>query len=122
MDTQTIEGKKVLHLILKKKWFDMIASGEKKEEYREVKPYWVQRLTWHEFHKCDLLELLYREIESDVYRHDFDLVCFHNGYSKSSPAMTFYFKGIYIGFAKPEWSDNWQGDVFVIKLGEITNP
>ena len=27
---------KILHLTLKKKWFDMIASGEKKEEYREM--------------------------------------------------------------------------------------
>ena len=25
---------KTLHLVLKRKWLDMIASGEKKEEYR----------------------------------------------------------------------------------------
>lgn len=36
--------KKILHLTLKKKWFDMILSGVKKEEYREVKAYWVDRL------------------------------------------------------------------------------
>lgn len=35
---------KVLHLTLKKKWFDMIESGEKKEEYREIKPYWIRKL------------------------------------------------------------------------------
>lgn len=29
---------KTLHLVLKKRWFDMILSGEKKEEYREIKP------------------------------------------------------------------------------------
>ena len=34
----------VLHLVLKKKWYDMIASGTKKEEYREAKPYWVKRI------------------------------------------------------------------------------
>jgi len=28
-----------LHLTLKKNWFDLILSGEKKEEYREIKPY-----------------------------------------------------------------------------------
>ena len=27
---------KTLHLNLKKQWFDMILSGEKKEEYREL--------------------------------------------------------------------------------------
>ena len=29
----------MLTLPIKKKWFDMILSGEKKEEYREIKPY-----------------------------------------------------------------------------------
>ena len=31
----------MLTLPIKKKWFDMILSGEKKEEYREIKPYYV---------------------------------------------------------------------------------
>ena len=31
-------------LILRQKWFDMVASGDKKEEYREVKPYYGSRL------------------------------------------------------------------------------
>ncbi len=34
----------LLHLVLKKKWYEMIESGEKKEEYREEKPYWDVRL------------------------------------------------------------------------------
>jgi hypothetical protein len=38
-----------LKLVLKKKWFDLILSCEKKEEYREIKPYWVKRLTGYEF-------------------------------------------------------------------------
>ena len=28
---------------LKKQWYDKIKSGEKKIEYREVKPYWSGR-------------------------------------------------------------------------------
>ncbi len=56
----TGKNMKVLHLNLKKKWFDMIASGEKTEEYREIKPYWNTRL----------------------YGKEFDLVKFRNGYSK----------------------------------------
>lgn len=35
---------KTLTLSLKKKWYDMIASGEKKEEYREITEYWNKRL------------------------------------------------------------------------------
>ena len=32
---------------LKKQWFDKIKSGEKRHEYREVKPYWTKRLSKH---------------------------------------------------------------------------
>ena len=35
---------KTLHLTLEKKWFDLIANGEKRLEYREDKPYWRSRL------------------------------------------------------------------------------
>lgn len=34
----------MLILPIKKQWFDMIASGEKKEEYREIKPYYTSRI------------------------------------------------------------------------------
>lgn len=34
----------MLILPIKRKWFDMIKSEEKKEEYREIKPYWASRL------------------------------------------------------------------------------
>lgn len=34
----------MLVLPIKKKWFDMIISGEKKEEYREMKKYYDQKL------------------------------------------------------------------------------
>ena len=34
----------VLPLVLKGKWYDMIASGEKREEYRDFKPFWHKRL------------------------------------------------------------------------------
>jgi hypothetical protein len=122
---------KTLHLTLKKKWFDMIASGEKKEEYREVKPYWINRFTWHEYHKAiNNLHTLHNEIfsnshsvpDNDVIKNRFyDLVQFRNGYAKDAPTITVQCLGIEIGPAKPGWSDNWQGDVFVIKLGDIIN-
>lgn len=56
---------KILHLTLKKKWFDKIASGKKTVEYREVKPHWNTRLDNKQ----------YNEIH------------FKNGYSKLSPFM-----------------------------------
>ena len=35
----------VLTLVLKGEWYDMIASGEKREEYRDDKPYWNTRIS-----------------------------------------------------------------------------
>ena len=82
----------------------MIASGEKKEEYREIKEYWSDRLT--------------NRSESYEFR-EYDVVEFRNGYAKDAPKIKIECKGITIGKANPEWSDNWQGKVFIIKLGNI---
>lgn len=105
---------KILHLTLKKKWFDMIASGEKKEEYREVKRYWIQRL-------CDEVEYETNYGSWEGVFKKFTHVEFKNGYGKNAPSILVECNGITIGKAKPEWSDNWQGDVFIIKLGNIIN-
>jgi hypothetical protein len=102
--SEIITGKRVLHLTLKKKWFDMIASGEKKEEYREIKPFWIKRMKY------------------DFWPgRQYDIVRFKNGYAKNAPSMDVELINIGIGKAKPEWSDNWQGDVFIIQLGKILN-
>ena len=90
-----------LNLTIKKKWFDMITSGVKKEEYREIKPYWVKRLK---------LRVGYR---------DFDTILFRNGYQKTSPSVRVDCLGIHQGKANPKWSDNTKGYFFVIKLGAI---
>lgn len=121
---------KVLHLNLKKKWFDLIASGEKKEEYRMLKLYWAVRLL-HGFSKADIsltISDLIKPYETtsgatllDAVKKEFDVIIFKNGYAKNARTMTLEFKGIEIGKAKSEWSDNWQGNVFIIKLGEIIN-
>jgi hypothetical protein len=100
---------KILHLILKKKWFDMVSDPNpetrKDEEYREIKPYWINRL-------CSGFPSAYDA-------KDFDVVYFHWGYKKNHPVTIREWVNMNIGQAKPEWSDNWQGDVFVIKLGKI---
>lgn len=37
-----LDKKKVLTLTIDKQWFDMVVSGEKKEEYRIIKGYWAK--------------------------------------------------------------------------------
>lgn len=102
----------------------MIASGEKKEEYREVKSYWIDRLTWHEYHKMKNLELMDALSHEGTFRRDFDAVCFKNGYSKNARSITVEFLGIHWGLPKnKKWIDaqshlrgTW---FFCIKLGKI---
>lgn len=115
-----------LHLVVKKKFFDMIASGEKTEEYREIKPYYVSRFWnvksvkgWDSNSFCRELIQCGNESELFNFIKQFDVVELRNGYGYYAPKIIIDFEGIYIGKAKPEWSDNWQGDVFVIKLGKI---
>lgn len=60
----------VLKLTLEKKWFDLIASGEKKVEFREYKPHWISRL-----------------MRDGVLRDDFTEVHFRNGYKSDAPFM-----------------------------------
>lgn len=123
---------KILHLTVKKKWFDMIASGEKTEEYREIKSYWVNRLIapknftedWYPDEMATEFKRFPDSVEGamkvfDVKWKKFDSVKFVNGYGKNAPSVVLEFKGVSVGKATPDWSDNWQGDVFIIKLGEI---
>lgn len=107
---------KVLHLTLKKKWFDMIASGEKKEEYRELKPYWFQRLGyWHD-----------SDHETGYYDSGFnkmpDVILFKNGYTKESPSISVCCEEIVIGTGNPDWGAEQGKKYFVIKLSSQINP
>lgn len=102
----------------------MILSGEKKEEYREIKPYWNTRLSNLPYDWCSDVETFKRQFVPhwtgfEQSFRDFDTITFSNGYQKDAPTITVECLGIEIGTAKPEWSDNWQGDVFIIKLGNI---
>ena len=121
---------KTLDLVLKKKWFDMIASGEKTEEYREIKPYWVKRLCSKTSPSYPVpwvamvltsqnpgylkKALQMRTITLKGFTH----VIFHLGYSKDRPSMTFAIKEIAIAEGKEEWGAEKDKLYFVIHLGK----
>jgi hypothetical protein len=112
------EQPKILHLTLKKKWFDMIASGEKKEEYRDLKVYWANRLASRIM--CDAVGGWLHNIDSNISFKHFDLVHFARGghFHDSIPQITVECLGVAIGKGKPEWGA--EGDeYFVIKLGKV---
>lgn len=129
---------RILHLTLKAKFYDMISSGEKTEEYREIKPYWIKRLLsrkpwvtpddWYPEEMCNEFNKFPESFNDSLpvfgaELRRYDVVKFARGghFHPSVPQMTFEFKGIDVGPAKPEWSDNWPGNVFIIKLGSKIN-
>ena len=121
---------KILHLPLKKEWYEMIESGVKTEEYREIKPYWIKRLlrtidtNFHHYEDVDNECAQFYTGNVDLLKEDFKLGGFQQkgythvnlsyGYTKRT--MTFRIESITIGKGKPEWGAP-KEDVFIIKLG-----
>lgn len=100
---------KILDLPLKAKWYDMIESGVKTEEYREVKPYWSKRLLGFDAplfsHRYD-----YEQANVKGYTH----VRFRYGYTKRT--MLREIESIRFGYGNPEWGAPKDKQVFIIKL------
>lgn len=82
-----------LHLVVKAKWFDMIKSGEKKEEYRKHCLHWHQR------------------IEKQII----DSVVFHRGYTNVTHERECV--RVRHGLGKPEWGAP-EGLVIILDLGK----
>lgn len=111
---------KTLTLTLNKKWFYLIKSGIKTEEYREIKPYWINRLTWHEFHWLEPEEII-KEAENKIpiFRKDFDIISANNGYAKECPNIKWQHKGIRIGTGNPKWGAEPGKQYFILEIGEL---
>lgn len=136
--------KKILTLILIQQWFIATFKGIKKEEYREITPYWAKRLLCMEngdnLTKCysegtivnicsallncknwecnlikDVLSLFH------VRFKEFEATDFRNGYKslKEVPRFIIENKGISIGKGNPEWGYVGRDNVFIIHHGDI---
>ena len=66
----------MLILPIKKQWFDMIAKGEKADEYREIKPYYTKR-----FENLGLINEDGELTDKQV------MIGLRNGYSKDAPTL-----------------------------------
>lgn len=104
----------------------MIASGEKAEEYREIKEYWVARLVdVFEHPRSWEVEEGFAFMWKGTGPHGmesaqhYDVVQFRNGYSKNAPAVTIEIKDITQGYGKEAWGAEPGKPYFVIKLGKI---
>lgn len=85
----------MLKLTIDRYWFNKILSGEKLEEYREIKKFYDSRLN-----------------------KEYNFVSFRNGYRKDSPYMVLELNRIRKGKGKKEWGAP-DHDVYILELGKI---
>lgn len=107
--------KKVLTLSVKKEWFDKIVSNEKKEEYREIKPYWIKRLTTN----CEVVyDVVAETYCGKVLYRPYTHVLFINGYGDDKPRVEKEIVWIDIDRPRKGWCpDEFLGkEFFVIKF------
>lgn len=105
---------KILELPLQKEWYNMIESGEKREEYREIKPHWSKRIVGVDkplfSHRYD-----YQHANVKGYTH----VRFRYGYTKRT--MLYKIDEITIGRGNPNLGAPTDKDVFIIKFHKYEN-
>ena len=108
---------KILDLPLKKEWFDMIKNGNKREEYREIKPYWITRLFDIDKKTKQNEQVIIEEIKNNnIQPKDFTHVKFRKGYTNDY--IIFRIENITIGYGNKEWGAPTNKEVFIIKLSQ----
>lgn len=100
----------MLTLPIMGKWFDMILSGEKSEEYREIKPYYMAR-----FKKI---------FDMHPYSHiptgnDIRAIRFRNGYGSSRPEFVAECS-LDIKTGRQEWGAEPGKEYYTLKIHQIT--
>ena len=107
----------MLVLPIKKKWFDMITSGEKKEEYRKIKPYYHSRLgNYFIYHKLDTIT---RKALRNMTSTE-KIVILKNGYSHNSPSIKCKCK-LRVGHGKEEWGAEPGKQYYILEILEVKN-
>lgn len=99
----------MLTLSIKKKWYDMILSGEKKEEYREIKKYYETR--FESVFGCRFMFGLDAECPEKE-------IIFRNGYSKDNPSFVALCK-LRKGEGKTEWGAEEGKRYYILEILEI---
>lgn len=102
----------MLILPIKRKWFDMILSGEKKEEYREIKDYYKSR-----FSKVLGIDLSWLTDFTLKESPQFE-VRFNNGYSKGCPSFIADCS-LSVGEGKEEWGAEKGKCYYVLHIKKI---
>jgi hypothetical protein len=125
----------ILNLNLKERWFNMTLSGIKKEEYREIKPFWIKRLCNFNMPEEEKGEnkIIPDNVFFDIQNHpwnevfknywgefkSFEVTRFMHGMQPNSPVFKIEHKGIRVGTGNPDWGAEPGKEYFIISHGSI---
>ena len=111
----------MLTLPIKRKWYDMIASGEKKEEYREIKPYYDKCLG-KEIIGFPFTKVIIENFKSikayDKSQFKIIDIIFRNGYKKDSPKIKCKCE-LNIGEGKEKWGAEAGKKYYILEILEV---
>jgi hypothetical protein len=105
-------GKYIIEYNLHRKWFDMILSKFKKEEYRG----WPKFMKFKRSGDSWLIKVPYKK---EFVRPDECVLLFCNGYARSTSHFFAEFKEITYGQGNPEWGAAPGSNYFIHHIGEI---
>lgn len=97
----------ILHIPIKREFFDAILAGTKTEEYRAYSPFWISRLG---------------VVNAEGQLYDFrryDIVRFRNGYDPDSPVMDVEYQGTILEEFMDVPEDSPERFGFAIQLGKV---
>lgn len=127
-NNNSIQNVKVLDLVLEKRWWNLIASGYKTEDYRLVNRWTILRLINEGYHPCfDTDDIVtdfvawfnFTKLDRKLLFRNYDVVCFHLVYPDIK--MSFKIDSISVKhgeFCRLIWGADPDKFYFVIKLGE----
>ena len=126
-----------LFLPLKKVWFYMTKSGEKREDYREITGYWCSRLLLYKgkhlpekewtlflaeyFNPDDKESFVNFMVKHSVTTKPFSINIMTLGYPKRLDylkVVKYKHNGIEVGYGYPKWGAELNKIYFIIKHGE----
>ena len=100
--------KVALEIPVSEPWFSILKSGEKKEDYREIKPYWYSRF-------CRVF--LFVKNTNIPFEKDWDRhwIRFRNGYGKARPSLMAEVT-LHRDTGRPEWGAKEGKEYYVLRI------
>lgn len=109
----------MLTLTIKKKWYDMILAGIKKEEYREIKDYYDSRLlTMFGAIMVDGQLLQGEAVPEEIRRAAVQPVIFRNGYGRNCPQFLAYCT-LAVKEGRQEWGAEPGVQYYTLEIREV---